>query len=156
MDDEVDHTKASNRSPRWAFMQTLRIPSQRDPESDYLVRLRLIQTPVFGIYLHRIYEPDGNRALHDHPWNFVSIILRGHYAEIRDWSGRSHVVKWINRKKATDFHQIVWMSRTPVWTLMLVGKRQREWGFQFRDGSWVPWTQSPTEDVYKQRTRPTT
>ena len=36
------------------------------------------------IYLHHFLRSDHDRALHDHPWNFVSIILRGGYWEFAD------------------------------------------------------------------------
>lgn len=36
---------------------------------------------LFGAYLHHIDRPDPGFDLHDHPWPFVSIILRGGYTE---------------------------------------------------------------------------
>lgn len=36
------------------------------------------------IYLHKFLRSDHDRALHDHPWNFVSIILKGGYWEFAD------------------------------------------------------------------------
>jgi hypothetical protein len=63
------------RSPRWAFMRRFRLTTA---EGDtYLDRLRVVQTPWFGIYLHRLGTPDPGLDLHDHPWPFVSIILVG-------------------------------------------------------------------------------
>jgi hypothetical protein len=49
--------------------------------ADYLVRLRIVQTPWFGIYLHDIHEDDGDRDPHNHPWSFLSFVLRGYYTE---------------------------------------------------------------------------
>ena len=132
-------------------MQKLEIPSQRNPDDTYLLRLRLVQTPWFGIYLHKINEDDGSRLLHDHPWPFISLLLRGSYEEIRDYSGRVHTVRRFNKKKTTDLHSIMSLSRCPVWTLMFVGRRQREWGFVAPDGTWTVWHESPAEEVYKQR-----
>src|SRR5690606_17597095 len=34
-----------------------------------------------GVLLHRIDGPDPGLDLHDHPWPFVSIVLRGGYTE---------------------------------------------------------------------------
>lgn len=36
------------------------------------------------IYLHHFIRSDHDRALHDHPWNFESLILWGGYYEIAD------------------------------------------------------------------------
>ena len=35
----------------------------------------------FNIYLHNIMRSDDDRALHDHPWTNVSVLLRGSYLE---------------------------------------------------------------------------
>src|SRR5262245_13303083 len=67
------------RSPRWGFWLRMTIPCKDG--ADYLVRLRIIQTPFFGVYLHDIHEDDGDRDPHNHPWSFLSIVLRGHYRE---------------------------------------------------------------------------
>jgi hypothetical protein len=49
----------------------------------YVDRWYLIpQNPWFNIYLHRI-SADDNQVLHDHPWNNLSIILKGGYYETR-------------------------------------------------------------------------
>lgn len=36
------------------------------------------------IYLHNIVQSDDSRALHDHPWRFTSLILKGGYWEYGD------------------------------------------------------------------------
>lgn len=45
------------------------------------LRRRGIDAGRLGIYLHRIDAPDPGLDLHDHPWPFVSIMLRGGYVE---------------------------------------------------------------------------
>lgn len=52
-----------------------------------------------GLYLHLFLQSDEDRALHDHPWPWVSLILDGKYREHRhedeyeasDWKGSSDV-----------------------------------------------------------------
>lgn len=153
---------ASNRSPNWAFMQKFEVPNY-DSDGNYLTRWRIIQTPWFGIYIHRFDGPDPRPTLHDHPWDFTSLVLRGGYIEadsysqypdilpvnaekIRDIPDQSLMVhsSWntylrgaLNRKKATDAHTIVSLLRVPTWTLMVVGKRQRVWGYIEPDGTWT-------------------
>lgn len=63
----------SNPSPRWAFMKRHDIPDLQNPGNTYLRRWRIIQTPWFGVFLHRIYLNDNDREVHDHPWNFTTI-----------------------------------------------------------------------------------
>lgn len=46
-------------------------------ESDpYLKRWRIVRTPLFGIYPHKFERSDDPRALHDHPWPSVSLVLK--------------------------------------------------------------------------------
>lgn len=132
------------RSPRWAFMQRMTIPCENG--LTYLVRLRLVQTPWFAIYLHDLLEPDSDRDPHDHPWDFISIVLRGGYTErFYDAEGtvgyRGRYQSWkrwsAHRMRTRDAHMIVEVEpRTK--TLILTGPRSRTWGF-WTDGGFVPW-----------------
>lgn len=140
---------AANRSPRWAFMERFEVPDYDDPETNYLTRWRIIQTPWFGIYLHRMDGPDSRATLHDHPWPFVSFILRGGYDETQSYTrplGRP--VRHVNVKRATDLHYISHLHRTPTWTLMLVGRRHRTWGYVDRDGGWTAFNYHPHAEEF--------
>jgi hypothetical protein len=101
-----------------------------DGNTTYLERVKLLLTPWFSILLHRIYRPDNQRELHDHPWTFFSFIFWGWYRE--DTPGGMRVCRWFNFKLAEGLHSIRWTSRHPVWTLVFTGPRRRKWGF------WVP------------------
>jgi hypothetical protein len=108
----------------------------------YLARLRVVQTPWFGVYVHDIYEPDADRDPHNHPWSFVSIVLRGHYTE-RVFpepldEPLVHQLKWhrrfsvhaMTRKSA---HRIT-DAAPGLKTLILVGPRRANWGFFTPEG----------------------
>ena len=49
----------------------------------YLVRWSLDAGRFGSVKLHHILRSDDDRDLHDHPWSFVSVILRGGYWEHR-------------------------------------------------------------------------
>lgn len=104
----------------------------------------------FGIYLHRMTAPDPGIDLHDHPWPFVSIVLRGGYTEERsdirdapkfaaiasawpDTCRRGVEMSWragtIHRVRVDECHRIISLQRTPTWTLCLIGRKFRNWGF---------------------------
>jgi len=124
---------------RWRAFHTFEI---RDPDTDelYLRRYILLRCPWFEIFVHRIHTPDTDRHLHDHPWSFVSFVLRGWYIETvpEPVSGlplRFIQRTWFNYKRATDRHRITLVSPN-LWTLILTGPRRREWGFVV-DGVWV-------------------
>lgn len=146
---------ASNRSPDWAFMEKFIVPNYDTPKIPYLTRWRIIQTPVFGIYLHKIGTPDPRDTLHNHPWAFTAIILRGGYLEAVPGSGtpypvRWKPVRWINIKRFhNSFHWIMSLDRTPTWTLMFVGRRRRVWGYLDREGVFTKFHEHQFNDDFE-------
>lgn len=135
--------KVSTEGRRFSFWRWFDIA--RPGQGVYLRRLYLISTPWFGVYLHNIRTPDPDLDRHDHPWSFVSWVLRGGYLE--EWSPLGTEVarqrdcpRWSwHRMRAEDAHRIVEV-RPDTWTLVFVGPRRRVWGFYVRDTYWVEWT----------------
>lgn len=126
----------TGRSPRWAFLEGLDIGADGDP---YLDRLRIIQTPLFGIYLHHIHRPDRDPDPHDHPWGFASVVLAGWYRELvwPDKKNRGDFgERWRNRWSLGRLNRraahIITDIGGPLWTLVLTGPRRGDWGF------WTP------------------
>lgn len=142
--EPVRHRWRESMSTRWAIWSWLDIPSSLNKRMTYLRRLRILQTPLFGIYLHWIFEPDADRDPHDHPWRFWSVVLRGGYAEkLYDagvgLNGRAFVrSRWsVHTVRLSQAHQITEIEEGLV-TLAVVGRRAQEWGF-WTDGGWVAW-----------------
>lgn len=136
---------ASNRSPDWAFMERFEVPNY-DTDGNYLTRWRIVQTPWFAVMIHRFDGPDPRPTLHDHPWPFLSIVLRGGYVE-RTLTG-ARCVRHLNHKAATGLHSIRSLLRTPTWTLMLCGKRCRVWGYLDDDGTWTRFDEHPHNEEF--------
>jgi hypothetical protein len=101
------------------------------------------RNPIFNIYLHEFRRDDDDRALHDHPWRSVSIILRGGYWEhlaggARLWRAPGMIVGRAARaahrvELARDGAQ----ARRAI-SLFLTGPKLRNWGFYCPKG-WVRW-----------------
>lgn len=112
-------------------------------DSEYITRLHVIKTPWFAVCLHWINKPDAEPWLHDHPVTFLSLILRGGYAELRQrvigLKPRHRVRRWFNFIRASDFdrHRIIFCRRNTL-TLCLMGPKTREWGFHTPAG-WIGW-----------------
>lgn len=119
----------------WSFWKTVDIPDKEYPHLTYLRRFIVFKTPYCALYLHRIYMPDGDRDPHNHPFGFLSVVLRGGYTEERHGFA-PRVRRWgslaITRLK--DFHFIRLLARRPTITLVLCGPRQQEWGFMTDEG----------------------
>lgn len=58
---------------------------RRDDGSPYLIRYHLFGCRWFKVRLHHILLSDPD-CLHDHPWDFISIILKGGYREHYSYS----------------------------------------------------------------------
>lgn len=109
----------------------------------YMLRW-IIQTPLGMVRLHRILRPDAGRDLHDHPFDFTSLILAGGYAEtlqVNDevtprYVARVHLAGAIVRRRATDLHRITAIIPGAL-TLVLAGPKRRTWGF-LTPTRWVP------------------
>ena len=109
------------------------------PGEPYLHRWWVIpRNRFFNIYLHNIVHSDEDRALHDHPWWNVSILLKGHYREITPegafYRGRGSVIF----RRAEAAHRLE--VDGPTWSLFITGPNVRVWGFHCPKG-WVPWQQ---------------
>lgn len=108
-----------------------------------------------GVLLHRIDAPDPGLDLHDHPWAFLSVVLRGGYIE--EWAETRHacqrwatpqVRRWrrwsIHRMPLTVAHRITAVEPGTV-TLVVRGRHRRRWGF-YLPGGWIDWEEYPYDE----------
>lgn len=128
--------------------------------SPYMLRWYLIpRNHHINVYLHKFLRDDIDEALHDHPWWFVSIILRGGYIEYGETEDGKLTVKcrtaitdwrspWWHRsvayRLATHRHRIALPhtrdgGREPCWTVIITGRNSRTWGFWCKPERFIPW-----------------
>lgn len=92
-----------------------------------------------AIRIHCIHRRDGDRDLHDHPFDFRSFVLFGSYVE-QDVMGHQKLVKQGDTyySPAERFHAIVHVSPSDViypaggfgvWTLVILSRKRQPWGF---------------------------
>ena len=126
-------------------------PNEADPNS------------LGNLDLHVFHASDAGRKLHDHPWSFISLILRGGYTEVMPvlsirrmildngamsgWSATESAHERARRHPgALLFRPANWAHRVELasgkksvsilWTFPK--RTDREWGFFAPDG-WVNW-----------------
>jgi hypothetical protein len=89
------------------------------------------------LFLHHILRDDDARALHDHPWRWITVMFAGAYTEILP-EGRTRETSAgdVRVNPATHTHRVI--VRRPVWTLVAAGLAERAWGFHPVHG-WADW-----------------
>ena len=117
-----------------------------DPDAPYLRRWYLLPpNRHLNIYLHHFRSSDDDRALHDHPWAFASILIAGAYLEITDSASTLRTPGSIARRRADHRHRIQLVTKPDgtergCWTLLITGPHRRQWGF-WCGRRFVPWQQ---------------
>jgi hypothetical protein len=96
-------------------------------------RWEILKTPWFSIWLHGIYAADKDLHLHNHPWDFKSIVIKGSYIEeTQDGFVEQYTGKF-NSRNGKSFHKIKKLLSPVVYTLFFVGKEKRKWGYLVND-----------------------
>ncbi len=109
----------------------------------YLVRYYIIPgNHYFNIYLHHFLSSDIDKALHDHPWASIGILIYGHYYEhmpVDTDAWRAHLSRetyFVKRRpfvpiyrKPEHIHKVELIDNKPVWTIFITGPVVRNWGF---------------------------
>ncbi len=127
------------------------ISRERDGcDQDYLERFYILSTKWIGVYVHRFWASDDD-GLHDHPWNSISILLKGGYYEEEPERQGVPCGSTITRfrkplhppfkvRSKYDSHRITVPEGTEgkTWSLFIrFGLKRRKWGF-YRNGQWQP------------------
>lgn len=116
----------------------------------YMIRYFVIKSRWLNLYIHRFMRSDRD-DLHDHPWNFVTYLVRGAYTE-KKWNPKTKTIDVTRRfnhhthgpikanvfvyRRATDQHQVITdqvytmqgADNAPL-TVCLTGPKIRDWGF---------------------------
>jgi len=99
----------------------------------------------FNIFLHQFMLSD-EPVMHDHPWSYFTIILKGGYYEHTPsgtfWRGPGSF-----RFNRGGYHWIECPEPGKTWTLFFRGRTKQSWGFLV-DKRWVHW-QRYLEDMRK-------
>lgn len=130
-----------------------RVIKDRQSKEPYLNRYYLFLKDrdrfPFNVFLHQFLRSDPD-DLHDHPWPYATLILKGGYwewipifeskgdypdpvtapprqivGEKKVWRGPGH----FRICKATTYHRIEVEPGVDCWTLFIPGPQKREWGF---------------------------
>jgi hypothetical protein len=119
----------------WLIARAQRTPYF--PLKGYMGRWWLVRPSrwlPFSIRIHHIQRADFDRNLHNHPWNFHTIVLRGIYTEellMPDGGKRYQVASrgQTYTRNTGEYHRVASVGRGGVWTLFIMGRKRCDWGF---------------------------
>lgn len=123
------------------------------PECPYLRRWA-VQAGLFSVRVHHFYRSDDERAFHDHPWWFVTLVLKGGYTDVSEYEtsicsrcvtpdpdcyichGETLKVETLDhlgvgsvRYRPALHQHTVRVDPGGVWTVIVTGPNRRTWGF---------------------------
>lgn len=132
----------------------------RHDDEPYLERLIVFRCDWFSVLLHKFVGGD-DECMHDHPWSFVSILLKGGYtewtplfaddecrellsnftalnvnpetAEIGRWYGPGSILY----RPAAWTHRVDILQQKSVISLVIHGPKVRSWGFWTKLKGWL-------------------
>ena len=125
-----------------------RVITDRTGQIPYLIRYYVFLKDrkhfPFNITVHKVLVSD-EPTLHDHPWDWGAMILKGGYYEhipvynettgnvvgsTREWRGPGHIrfrkaddLHWLELKKDKNGNEI------PCTSIFFMGRKKKEWGF---------------------------
>ena len=131
-------------SPRWAVWRWFENWHQGEIHSTGLV---LIRCPWFQVMLNWYHQPDVSDAAHNHPFWFLTFVLKGEYCEFvgtpyyenGGWCLRNcktKVVRFIDFKRRCVVRKVVLVQEGGATFLTITGPRSNDWGF-YEQGDFV-------------------
>lgn len=122
-------------------ISSLPCDSLADGDGDYMRRYYVSQDPGSSVRLHHIIRSDPGVILHDHPWDFVSLILAGGYTEVTPDGETRYEAPCVLVRKAEQPHRLI--IDGDAWTFIACGTVRRRWGFHTPAG-WMHWRSYPS------------
>jgi hypothetical protein len=126
-----------------------------DDDCPFLKRWVLIHDSGLAVRLHYFFPNHEDAVAHDHPFSFVTLILKGSYTDISRVTGwdvtRSNKAEvWVEdtvtagsvRYRPAEHAHRTRTGPEGCWTLMANGPKKRLWGFLPRTKDlpkWIPW-----------------
>ena len=122
----------------WPTRKTIYGCEARGDAADaYLTRYTLAKRPGWQLCLHVFHRSDADE-LHDHPWPFWTLLLWRGYREHTPTGNRRVWPGMLLFRPATWAHRVELIRGRRAVSLVLMGRRVREWGF-FTPSGWQAW-----------------
>lgn len=97
------------------------------PQCPYLYRW-MVETRFGSLRIHHWHSSDDDRAFHDHPWWFLTFVVKGGYTDVSP-EGEDEVNAPALRFRRALHQHTVKVHPGGAWTILITGPEKRMWGF---------------------------
>lgn len=98
------------------------------PECPYVHRWRVEIERLGSLRVHRWFASDDPRARHDHPWWFVTLVIKGGYLDVGTHRSEHLRAPAVRFRPALHRHTVI-PDSDGCWTVVVTGPKRRAWGF---------------------------
>lgn len=98
------------------------------PEAPYMHRY-ILNLWLFSIRIHVWHRSDDKRHMHNHAFDFITMVLKGSYTDVTEDERDVLSIGSIRVRKAGHLHFVGW-PKDPTITLLLCGPKKQNWGFK--------------------------
>lgn len=115
----------------------------------YLVRKTILNCSKVHVRIHHILSEDKTPYAHNHPFHYISIVLKGGYTEEllvgNEIITKQHKVGSVIIRSSNDYHRIKSIVG-PTKTLFLTWKVNKRWSLKKHDTLRIPEHQTPDQN----------
>jgi hypothetical protein len=110
---------------------------------NFVRRWSIVAPSGRGLRIHHFLPSTVEFTAHDHPWAFVTLVLRGGYVDITSRNGQELArdkvrAPGIRYRDRHHEHRTI-TGPEGAWTVVINGPTLRTWGFWSAAGQWLPW-----------------
>lgn len=89
---------------------------------NFLYRFTIFQIGNLHIRIHKIVDDDKTTLLHNHPFNYISIILKGGYTDVLE--DKTYNYGWLSiiKRKHEQYHRIINVKKNTYTLFIAYGK----------------------------------
>lgn len=158
LQEQAERNSSEHDGSRWKLLPVVKWGQVIGNEECPYMRRWLIQNRWGTVRVHHFLSSDDDRAMHDHPWWFITFMLKGSYVDVSKctecYDGKTEPMWWdcricdgtgiirdrlrvgsIRFRRATHIHRV---ESTGSWTFVISGPWQRHWGF-WSKGTFQRW-----------------
>lgn len=110
---------------------------------NFVRRWTIVAPSGRGLRIHHFLPATEEFTAHDHPWAFLTVVVRGGYVDITSRNGQEVARDAVRapgiRYRSRHHEHRTLTGEQGAWTIVINGPVRRNWGFWSAAGQWLPW-----------------